>query len=137
VPAGRVVRRRPGLRALRERLDELDHLERYKWRLNLSVRDLADHKVFTLQDVKKLKDPEDLYKLGMRYLWLLEYVKRCSEDESKGQAASAHAGEDQNAEVEDKKLKVLTHEGTGQLRPRPTPARLSRSEKRRACLYRF
>ena len=59
----------------------LDYFEHYGRRGSLSVRELADYQVFTLKDVKKLKDPEDLYKLGMMYRKLLEYVKGCSEDE--------------------------------------------------------
>jgi hypothetical protein len=56
----------------------LDVLESF----NLSALELAEHNVFTLQDVKNLKDPENLYKkLGLRYHKLVEYVKGLSEDQ--------------------------------------------------------
>ncbi len=69
----------------------------------LPVHELAEHNVFTLQDVKNLKDPENLYiKLGVRYRKLVEYVKGLSED----QVEEDEVKEDEVEEDEVKNVKL-------------------------------
>ncbi len=79
---------------------------------NLPAHELAEHNVFTLQDVKNLKDPENLYiKLGRRYRKLVEYVKGLSEDQ-------VEEDEVEEDEVKNVKLRlVCTPEGYKQMNP--------------------